>query len=55
MQAIYGEGQLVAEQYDGCAYRVARADGPALEAAAGKIQAVGGSVRLVLRLLPEEE
>ena len=55
VQAIYGEGQLVAEQYDGCAYRVARADGPALEAAAGKIQAVGGSVRLVLRLLPEEE
>ena len=53
--AICGEGQLVAERYDGCAYLVSRADGPALDRMAHKLEAVGGRVRLVLRLLPGED
>ena len=55
VEAIYGKGRLVAEHFDGCAYLVEKADASALEEAARKISAVGGSVKLVLRRLPEEE
>ena len=55
VEAICGKGQLVSEHYDGCSYLMDQADGPALEEAARKIGAVGGSVKLVLRRLPEEE
>ena len=55
VEAIYGKGRLVAEHYDGCAYLVEQADGAALEAAAAKVAAVGGQVKLILRRLPEEE
>ena len=54
VEAIYGPGQLVAEHYDGCAYMVEQADDAALEAAQHKIEAVGGSVKLVLRRLPAD-
>lgn len=54
VEAIYGPGQLVAEHYDGCAYMVEQADAAALEAAQHKIEAVGGSVKLVLRRLPAD-
>ena len=54
VQAIYGPGRLVDEHYDGCAYCVERMDDAALENARRKIEAVGGSVRLVLRRLPEQ-
>lgn len=55
VEAIYGPGQLVAEHYDGCAYMIGQADAAALEAAARKIEAVGGSVKLVLRRLPADD
>ena len=55
VEAICGKGRLVAEHYDGCSYLMDQADGPALEEVARKISAVGGSVKLVLRRLPEEE
>ncbi len=54
VQAIYGPGCLVDEHYDGCAYFVEQMDDAALENARCKIEAVGGSVRLVLRRLPEQ-
>ena len=54
VQAIYGPGRLVDEHYDGCAYFVAQMDDAVLENARRKIEAVGGSVRLVLRRLPEQ-
>ena len=55
VEAICGPGQLVAEHYDGCAYLIEQADAAALEAAARKIEAVGGSVKLVLRRLPADD
>ncbi len=55
VEAICGKGRLVAEHFDGCAYLIEQADASALEEAARKIGAVGGSVKLVLRRLPEEE
>ena len=54
VQAIYGSGRLVDEHYDGCANFVEQMDDAALENARRKIEAVGGSVRLVLRRLPEQ-
>lgn len=54
VQAIYGPGRLVDEHYDGCAYFGEQMDDAALENARRKIEAVGGSVRLVLRRLPEQ-
>ena len=54
VQAIYGPGRLVDEHYDGCAYFVEQMDDAVLENARRKIEAVGGSVRLVLRRLPEQ-
>lgn len=54
VQAIYGPGRLVDEHYDGCAYFVEKMDDAALGNARRKIEAVGGSVRLVLRRLPEQ-
>ena len=54
VEAIYGYGRMVDERYDGCAYFVERADDKALAAAAEKVQAMGGTVKLVLRRLPEE-
>ena len=54
IEAIYGYGRLVAERYDGCSYFVERADEKALAAAAKKVEAMGGAVKLVLRRLPEE-
>ena len=55
VEAICGPGQLVAEHYDGCAYLIEQADAAALEAAARKIEAVGGSVKLMLRRLPADD
>ena len=54
IEAIYGYGRLVAERYEGCSYFVERADEKALAAAAKKVEAMGGAVKLVLRRLPEE-
>ena len=54
VEAIYGYGKVVEERYDGCAYFVERADEKALSEAARKVEAVGGSVKLVLKRLPEE-
>ena len=51
---IYGYGRVVDERYEGCAYFVERADEKALAEAARKVEAVGGSVKLVLKRLPEE-
>ena len=42
------------ERYEGCAYFVKRADERGLAEAARKVEAVGGSVKLVLKRLPEE-
>ena len=54
VEAIYGYGKVVDERYEGCAYFVKRADERALAEAARKVEAVGGSVKLVLKRLPEE-
>ena len=54
VEAIYGYGRVVDERYEGCAYFVERADEKALAEAARKVEAVGGSVKLVLRRLPED-
>lgn len=53
-EAIYGKGHVVDEHFDGCAYFVDSADGKALAEAARKVEAMGGSVKLVLRRLPED-
>lgn len=53
-EAIYGYGRVIDERFGGCAYYVERADAKALEEAARKVEAVGGSVKLVLRRLPDE-
>ena len=45
---------LLEERFDGCAYFVEQADEKALAEAARKVEAVGGSVKLVLKRLPEE-
>ena len=50
----FGYGKVVDERYEGCAYFVKRADERALAEAARKVEAVGGSVKLVLKRLPEE-
>ena len=54
VEAIYGYGKVVDERYEGCAYFVKRADERALAEAARKVEAVGGSVKLVLKRLPVE-
>ena len=54
VEAIYGTGKVVEERFDGCAYFVEQADEKALAEAARKVEAVGGSVKLVLKRLPEE-
>ena len=54
VEAIYGYGKVVDERYDGCSYFVERADEKALAEAARKVEAMGGSVKLVLKRLPEE-
>ena len=54
VEAIYGYGKVVDERYEGCAYFVKRADERALAEAARKVEPVGGSVKLVLKRLPEE-
>ena len=54
VEAIYGYGRVVDERYEGCANFVERADEKALAEAARKVEAVGGSVKLVLKRLPEE-
>ena len=53
-EAIYGKGHVVEEHFDGCSYFVDGADGKALAEAARKVEAMGGSVKLVLRRLPED-
>ena len=45
---------MVDERYEGCAYFVERADERALAEGVRKGVAVGGSVKLVLKRLPEE-
>ncbi len=52
-EAIYGKGHVVEEHFDGC-YFVDSADDKALAEAARKVEAMGGSVKLVLRRLPED-
>ena len=42
------------ERFDGCSYFVEKADARALAEAARKVEAVGGSVKLLLKRLPEE-
>ena len=54
VEAIYGTGKVVEERFDGCSYFVEKADARALAEAARKVEAVGGSVKLVLKRLPEE-
>ena len=53
-EAIYGKGHVVEEHFDGCSYFVDSADDKALAEAARKVEAMGGSVKLVLKRLPEE-
>lgn len=53
-EAIYGKGHVVEEHFDGCSYFVDSADNKALAEAARKVEAMGGSVKLVLRRLPED-
>ena len=50
----YGFTNVVEERFDGCAYFVEQADEKALAEAARKVEAVGGSVKLVRKRLPEE-
>lgn len=45
---------MVEEHFDGCSYFVDSADDKALAEAARKVEAMGGSVKLVLRRLPED-
>ena len=54
VEAIYGTGKVVEERFDGCSYFVEKADAKALAEAARKVEAVGGSVKLLLKRLPEE-
>ena len=54
VEAIYGIGKVVEERFDGCSYFVEKADARALAEAARKVEAVGGSVKLLLKRLPEE-
>ena len=54
MEAIYGPGKVGEERCDGCSYFVEKADARALAEAARKVEAVGGSVKLLLKRLPEE-
>ena len=54
VEAIYGTGKVVEERFDGCSYFVEKADARALAEAARKVEAVGGSVKLLLKRLPEE-
>jgi homoserine dehydrogenase len=52
--AIYGEGEVVSEHYNGCAYLVSSAGEAQLAEAQRKVEAMGGSVELVLKRLPED-
>ena len=54
VEAIYGKGRVVDEHFDGCSYLVEQADAKAMAEAARKVETVGGSVKLVLKRLPEE-
>ena len=54
VEAIYGTGKVMEERFDGCSYFVEKADARALAEAARKVEAVGGSVKLLLKRLPEE-
>ena len=54
VEAIYGKGRVVDEHFDGCSYLVEQADAKAMAEAARKVETVGGSVKLVLKKLPEE-
>ena len=54
VEAIYGRGRVVDEHFDGCSYLVEQADTKAMAEAARKVETVGGSVKLVLKKLPEE-
>ena len=54
VEAIYGRGRVVDEHFDGCSYLVEQADAKAMAEAARKVETVGGSVKLVLKKLPEE-
>ncbi len=55
VEAIYGRGRLVDERFDGCSFLAEKANEESLRQAAQKIEAVGGSVKLLLRMLPAEE
>ena len=54
VEAIYGRGRVVDEHFDGCSYLVEQADAKAMAEAARKVETVGGSVKLVLKKLPED-
>ena len=49
-----GKGRVVDEHFDGCSYLVEQADAKAMAEAARKVETVGGSVKLVLKKLPED-
>lgn len=53
-EAIYGYGKVIGEYFDGCSYFVERTDEKTLNEAERKVNAMGGSVKLVLRRLPED-
>ena len=53
-EAVYGRGRVVDEHVDGCCYLGEQADAKAMAEAARKGETVGGSVKLVLKKLPED-
>ena len=53
LQTIYGKGSVVFEQDGQCAYLAEQVNDSSLEQAAAKVQALGGSVALVLKKLAD--
>ena len=53
LQTIYGKGSVVFEQDGQCAYLAEQSNDSSLEQAAAKVQALGGSVALVLKKLAD--
>ena len=51
---IISRNRVVDEHFDGCSYLVEQADAKAMAEAARKVETVGGSVKLVLKKLPED-
>ena len=53
LQTIYGKGSVMFEQDGQCAYLAEQSNDSSLEQAAAKVQALGGSVALVLKKLAD--